>query len=77
MQKVFLIIDCLYAYNASSFLSDLVIEYLQKAVTNNIAKYILMLLPGKLQLPLFHGTSFYFQVPPWTVSYSKQYANYS
>lgn len=61
----------------SFFLSALVIEYLQKAVTDNIVKYIFMLLQRKLQLPLFHGASFYFQVPPWTVFYSKQYASYS
>lgn len=39
--------------------SVLVIEYLHKAVTNNIAKYVFMLLQGKLQLPLFHRTSLF------------------
>lgn len=31
------------------------------------AKYIFMPLQGKLQLPLLHGTSFYFQVLPWSI----------
>lgn len=45
------------------FLNDILIEYLYTEVTDYITKNIFTVLQDKLQLPLFHGTSFYFKVP--------------